>query len=99
MFTPYDWQEGIGNRASYIESRLAQGAPVLAKSLPDGILLFTYRRQAKKIYEVYDRIVYSGVGQQSDIVTGSFRKRGLGSIIGVTKQEREYRKNGLPFEI
>lgn len=67
MFTPYDWQEGIGNRAGYIEGKLAQGAPVLAVSLQEGILVFTYRRQARKIYEIFDRLVYAGIGQQSDV--------------------------------
>jgi proteasome alpha subunit len=67
VFTPYDWQEGIGNRAQYIEGRLAQGAAVLAVSLDAGILVFTYRRQARKIYELYDRLLYAGLGQQSDI--------------------------------
>lgn len=67
MYTPYDWQEGIGNRAQFIEARLAQGAPVLAVSLEAGILFFTYRRQARKIYEIYDRLVYAGIGQQSDV--------------------------------
>lgn len=67
MFTPYDWQEGIGNRAQYIEGKLAQGVPVLAVSLAEGIVLFTYRRQARKIYEVYDRLAFAGVGQQSDV--------------------------------
>ena len=67
MLTPYDWQEGIGNRAQYIEGKLSQGAPVLALSRPEGILVLTYRRQARKIYEIYDRLVFSGVGQQSDV--------------------------------
>lgn len=67
VFTPYDWQEGIGNRAQYIEGKLAQGLPVLAVSLAEGILLYTYRRQARKIYEIYDRLVFAGVGQQSDV--------------------------------
>ena len=67
MLTPYDWQEGIGNRAQYIEGKLAQGAPVLALSRPEGILILTYRRQARKIYEIYDRLVFSGVGGQSDV--------------------------------
>lgn len=67
MLTPYDWQEGIGNRAQYIEGKLAQGAPVLALSRPEGILLLTYRRQVRKIYEIYDRLAYSGVGGQSDV--------------------------------
>ena len=67
MFTPYDWQEGIGNRAQYIENKLAQGSPVIAVSLSRGILVFTYRRQARKIFEIYDRIVFAGIGQQSDV--------------------------------
>ena len=67
MYTPYDWQEGIGNRAQYIEGKLAQGVPVLAVSIDQGIVLFTYRRQARKIYEVYDRLAFAGVGQQSDV--------------------------------
>ncbi len=67
MFTPYDWQEGIGNRAQYIEGKLAQGAPVLAVSLEAGILVLTYRRQVRKIFEIYDRIIFGGIGQQSDV--------------------------------
>ncbi len=67
MLTPYDWQEGIGNRAQYIEGKLAQGTPVLAVSLADGILVFTYRRQARKIFEVYDRLIFAAIGQQSDV--------------------------------
>jgi proteasome alpha subunit len=67
MFTPYDWQEGIGNRAGYIEGKLAQGAPVLAVSLDEGILVFTYRRTARKIFEIYDRLIFGAIGQQSDI--------------------------------
>jgi len=67
VFTPYDWQESIGNRASYIEGKLSQGAPAMAVSLKAGILVFTYRRQAKKIYEIYDRLIFAAIGQQSDI--------------------------------
>ncbi|RYG33157.1 hypothetical protein EON81_18905 [bacterium] len=67
MLTPYDWQEGIGNRAQYIEGKLAQGAPILAVSLQSGILVFTFRRRARKIYEIYDRLIFAGLGQQSDV--------------------------------
>lgn len=67
MLTPYDWQEGIGNRASYVEAKLAQGSPVLAISLPEGILIFTYRRNSRKVFEVYDRLAFSGIGQQNDL--------------------------------
>lgn len=67
MLTPFDWQEGIGNRAQYIESKLAQGIPALAVSLNQGILVLTYRRQTRKIYEIYDRLIFTAIGQQSDI--------------------------------
>jgi len=63
MITPYDWQEGIGHRASYVDNKLAQGSPVMAISIGEGILLLTYRRQARKIYEIYDRLAYAAIGQ------------------------------------
>jgi proteasome alpha subunit len=67
MLTPYDWQEGVNNRISYIMGRIENGAPVLAVSLNAGILILTYRRQSDKIFEVYDRLAFAGLGQQSDI--------------------------------
>jgi proteasome alpha subunit len=67
MMTPYDWQEGMGNRAQYVEGRLQQGIPVLAKSLDAGIVVVSRRRQSRKIYEIYDRIAFAGLGQPSDL--------------------------------
>ena len=67
MLTPYDWQEGIGNRAQYIEAKLNQGTPVIAVSRPEGILLFTYRRSSRKLFEVYDRLGFGAIGQQADV--------------------------------
>jgi proteasome alpha subunit len=67
MMTPYDWQEGMGHRAQFVESRLSTGVPVIAVSLDAGILAVTYRRQARKIYEIYDRLMFAGLGQQSDV--------------------------------
>ena len=67
MMTPYDWQEGIGHRAQYVEARLATGVPVVAVSLDAGILAVTYRRQSRKIFEVYDRLMFAGLGLQSDV--------------------------------
>ncbi len=69
MFTPYDWQEAIGHRAQFVEAKLALGTPVLAASFEPGIVLLTYRRQARKIFEVYDRLALGGIGQQSDVNT------------------------------
>ncbi len=67
MITPFDWQEGIGNRAQYIEGKLRHGSPVLAVSLESGILIYTRRRQSRKIFEVYDRLGFAAIGQQSDV--------------------------------
>ena len=67
MITPYDWQEGMGHRSEYVESRLKSGTPVLVISIEAGILAFTVRRHAHKIYEVYDRLLLGAIGQQSDV--------------------------------
>lgn len=67
MMTPYDWQEGIGHRAQYVEARLTAGVPVVAVSLDAGILAVTFRRQSRKIYEIYDRLMFAGLGLQSDV--------------------------------
>ncbi len=67
MMTPFDWQEGITHRAQFIESRLKAGIPVAAASTPDGIIIATYRTHTTKLFEIYDRLVYSAVGMQSDI--------------------------------
>lgn len=68
MLTPYDWQEAIGHRAHYVESRLADGVPVLAASCKEGIVLLSKRRQGnRKVFEIYDRLAFAGIGLQSDI--------------------------------
>ena len=67
MMTPYDWQEGIAHRAQYIESRIVGGSPVLALSINEGILAGSFRRQARKLFEIYDRLIYAGIGLQSDV--------------------------------
>ncbi|MBS1724453.1 MAG: hypothetical protein JSS66_16035 [Armatimonadetes bacterium] len=67
MITPYDWQEAVGHRAQFIESRIAAGIPVVAVTCDEGIVAGTFKRQSRKLFEVYDRLMYSAIGQQSDI--------------------------------
>lgn len=67
MVSPYDWQEAIAHRAQFIESRIAAGVPVVALSVDEGIVVGTYRKRVQKVYEIYDRLMYAGIGQQSDI--------------------------------
>jgi proteasome alpha subunit len=67
MLSPYDWQEGIGHRTQYVESRIAGGSPVVAASFEDAIVFLTYRKQARKLFEVYDELMMGAIGQQSDV--------------------------------
>jgi proteasome alpha subunit len=66
-FTPYDWNQSILTRSEYIEERLRDGSPVVGLSLPEGVLLLSVHRAQRKIYEIYDRLIFGGVGNQSDI--------------------------------
>jgi proteasome alpha subunit len=89
VLTPYDWQEGIGNRAQYIETKLSQGIPVVAISLDAGILIYTRRRQGRKIYEVYDRLVFAGIGQQSDVEAMRIAAVDFASQEGFNRSEQD----------
>lgn len=68
-FTPYDWNQSIQTRSEYIEDRLKDGSPVIGLSIPDGVLLLSIHRAPRKIYEIYDRLIFGGVGNQSDVET------------------------------
>lgn len=67
MVTPYDWQEAIGHRAQYVEARLAGGLPIVATSLAEGLLTVTLRRNSRKIFDIYDRLMFAGIGLTSDL--------------------------------
>ena len=41
--------------------------PVAAASIPDGVLIATFRQKSRKVFEIYDRIAFSGMGVQGDI--------------------------------
>jgi proteasome alpha subunit len=64
---PYRWVEAIANRREYIEHELAGGSPTLALSCTEGILLFTFGKERKKIFEIYDRIAMGGIGHPGDL--------------------------------
>jgi proteasome alpha subunit len=68
-YSPYDWNQAIRHRTEYIEERLRDGSPVAALSFPEGILLLTVRRSQRKIFEIYDRLIFAGIGNQSDLET------------------------------
>lgn len=67
MFTPYDYNEALGHRKDAIEERLREGSPVVGLAYDSGLLLLTVRRSQRKVYEIYDRQMFSAVGMQADI--------------------------------
>lgn len=66
-YTPFDFNEAIGHRKDYIEERLQEGSPVVGISFNSGLALLTVRGTQRKIFEIYDRLIFGGIGNQSDI--------------------------------
>ncbi|HEX4348892.1 MAG TPA: 20S proteasome subunit A/B, partial [Verrucomicrobiae bacterium] len=57
---PYRWLEAIGNRREYVTEQLKGGSPVLAASLPDGIILVGVGSGQSKVFELFDRHALAG---------------------------------------
>lgn len=66
-YSPYDWNESIQQRNEYIEDRLKEGSPVVAVTYEGGILLMSLRQNQRKVYEIYDRLMMSAIGNHSDV--------------------------------
>jgi proteasome alpha subunit len=69
VYSPYDWNQAVQHRSDYIDQRLRDGSPVVGLSVAEGQLLFTVRRAQRKIFDIYDRLMYGAVGSQSDVET------------------------------
>ncbi|CCW36023.1 20S proteasome subunit (alpha or beta) [Chthonomonas calidirosea] len=67
MYTPFDINEAVAQRREFVEEGLRTGSPVVGLRYKGGLLLFTVRRAQRKIYEIYDRQMFSAIGRQSDI--------------------------------
>lgn len=67
MYSPYDFNQSIAHRAEYVEERLKGGAPVVGISYDRGILIFTVKRTQRKVFEIYDKLMYSAIGNQADV--------------------------------
>lgn len=67
MYSPYDFNQSIAHRAEYVEERLKAGSPVVGLSYDDGVLFFTIRRSQRKVFEIYDQLMYSAIGAQADV--------------------------------
>jgi proteasome alpha subunit len=64
---PYRWLEAIGNRREYVSEQLKGGSPVLAASLPDGVILLGVGSGQSKVFELFDRHALAGLGHPADI--------------------------------
>jgi proteasome alpha subunit len=64
---PYRWLEAVANRREYVREQLKGGTPVLAASLPEGILLLGVGAGQSKVFELFDRHALAGLGHPADI--------------------------------
>jgi proteasome alpha subunit len=64
---PYRWTETVANRREYLEDQLRDGSPALGIPYDDGVLLFTFGRGGRKLFEVYDRVAFAAMGHPADI--------------------------------
>lgn len=67
VFNPFDYNEATRHRRDSVEDRLREGSPVVGVSFDEGLLFLTVRRTQRKVFEIYDRLIYSAIGNQSDI--------------------------------
>ena len=67
MYSPYDFNQSIAHRAEYVEERLKSGSPVVGVSYDGGVLLFTVKRTQRKVFEIYDQLMFSAIGAQADV--------------------------------
>jgi proteasome alpha subunit len=67
LYSPYDWNESLQHRSEYVDLRLRSGSPVAGVSYDEGVLLLTIRGSQRKIFEVYDRLMFSALGNQADL--------------------------------
>jgi proteasome alpha subunit len=67
MVTPYDFNEAVQQRSEFAEERLRAGSPVVGIRYCDGLLLLSARRTQRKVFEIYDRLMMSAMGNQADV--------------------------------
>lgn len=67
MYSPFDFNEANRHRVEYIEDKLKDGSPVVGVSYDAGLLILTVRQTQRKVFEIYDRLIFSAIGKQADI--------------------------------
>ncbi len=67
MYSPYDFNQSLAHRQEYVEERLKSGSPVIGISYDNGVLLWTVKRTQRKLFEIYDQLMYGAIGNQADV--------------------------------
>jgi proteasome alpha subunit len=67
MFSGFDFNEADRRRREHVEEWLRDGSPIVGISFSGGLLLLTVRRSQRKVFEIYDKLIYSALGKQADI--------------------------------
>lgn len=67
MYSPFDFNQSIAHRQEYVEERLKAGSPVVGISYDRGVLLWTVKRTQRKLFEIYDQMMYGAIGNQADV--------------------------------
>lgn len=92
---PYRWVEAVGQRRDYIEEQLKRSSPVIAQSVSEGILFFTFYRRMPKIFEVYDRIAMGAVGHPADIESARMMLLNAAHVEGFQRSPKDVTLNRL----
>ena len=92
---PYRWIEAVGNRRQYLDDQFQQGAPIVAVSYLDGILLVTFSRGTPKLYEIYDRIALGGMGHPADLEKLRFSLLDMAHVEGFNRSPSDVTGNRL----
>src|SRR5438309_1731348 len=67
MYSPFDFNEASRHREEYVEEKLREGSPIVGISFDAGLLLLTVRQTQRKVFEIYDRMIFSAIGKQADV--------------------------------
>ena len=97
---PYRWVEAVGNRRHYLDEQFRKGSPVVAVSYADGIVLLTFSRGTQKLYEIYDRLAFAGMGHPADLEKLRFSLLEMAHVEGFNRSPSDVTgarllKNGL----
>lgn len=97
---PYRWVEAVGNRRHYLDEQFRKGSPVVAASYAEGVVLLTFSRGTPKLYEIYDRLAFAGMGHPADLEKLRFNLLELAHVEGFNRSPSDVTgsrlmKNGL----